>query len=56
MYEKRTSSFPYLERHGVVEPPAIMWMEHDDIRAIEKNLYGLIDTHKSRTFKISRNN
>ncbi len=24
--------FPYLEKHGVTEPPAIMWSEHDDQR------------------------
>ncbi len=35
--------FPYLERHGIVEPPAIMWSEHDEIRAREKKLYELLD-------------
>jgi hypothetical protein len=34
--------FPYLERHGVTQPPAMMWMEHDKIREIEKNLYEFI--------------
>ena len=24
--------FPYLERHGVTQPPAIMWAEHDEQR------------------------
>lgn len=33
--------FPYLEKHGVTEPPAIMWTEHDKIRQIEKDLYRL---------------
>ena len=31
--------FPYLEKHGVTEPPAIMWMEHNKIRGIKKLLY-----------------
>ncbi len=31
--------FPTLEKYGVVEPPKIMWMEHDKIREIKKNLY-----------------
>ena len=31
--------FPILEKHGIREPPAIMWMEHDQIRAAEKMLY-----------------
>ena len=33
--------FPYLERHGVSEPPKIMWMEHDQIRELKKDLYAL---------------
>lgn len=28
--------FPYLERHGVVEPPRVMWAEHDRIRELKK--------------------
>lgn len=24
--------FPFLEKHGITEPPAIMWMEHNQIR------------------------
>lgn len=35
--------FPYLEKHGITQPPAIMWMEHDKIRGIEKSLYALAD-------------
>jgi PAS domain S-box-containing protein len=36
-YEKHeireeNSLFPYLERHGVTQPPAIMWAEHDEQR------------------------
>lgn len=31
--------FPIVEKHGIREPPAIMWMEHDQIRAAEKILY-----------------
>ncbi|MEE8167546.1 MAG: DUF438 domain-containing protein [Candidatus Hydrothermarchaeales archaeon] len=43
--------FPYLEKHGITQPPAIMWMEHDKIREIKKNLYRLIDTHKGMGFQ-----
>lgn len=43
--------FPYIEKHGVTEPPAIMWMEHDKIREIEKNLYKVIDARKDMNFK-----
>ena len=35
--------FPYLEKHGITQPPAIMWMEHDQIREIKKNLYRAVD-------------
>jgi len=30
--------FPYLERHGLIQPPAIMWKEHDDVRELRKTL------------------
>lgn len=42
--------FPYLEKHGITQPPAIMWMEHDQIRAIEKTLYSLLDNHENIAF------
>ncbi|MBN2230250.1 MAG: DUF438 domain-containing protein [Candidatus Thorarchaeota archaeon] len=35
--------FPRLEKHGIVQPPAIMWSEHDIVRGIEKTLFGLFD-------------
>lgn len=28
--------FPYLERHGILEPPKVMWNEHDRIREQKK--------------------
>ena len=37
--------FPYLEKHGITQPPAIMWMEHDQIRGIKRNLY---DSYENR--------
>ena len=33
--------FPVLERHGVAQPPKIMWAEHDMLRAVQKRLAGL---------------
>jgi len=38
--------FPYLEKYGITQPPAIMWMEHDKIREIKKNFYKLIDAYE----------
>ncbi len=35
--------FPKLESRGIVQPPAIMWSEHDTVRGIEKTLFGLFD-------------
>lgn len=35
--------FPYLEKHGITGPPAVMWTEHNQIRQIKKGLYELID-------------
>jgi PAS domain S-box-containing protein len=43
--------FPYLEKHGITQPPAIMWMEHDKIREIEKDLYALIEAHERLEFE-----
>jgi DUF438 domain-containing protein len=34
--------FPVIEKHGITEPPAIMWMEHDQIREQKKKLHKLI--------------
>lgn len=31
--------FSYLEKHGVTEPPKIMWMEHDKIREAKKLIF-----------------
>ncbi len=33
--------FPKLESRGIVQPPAIMWSEHDTVRGIEKTLFEL---------------
>ncbi|HHY96107.1 MAG TPA: DUF438 domain-containing protein, partial [Firmicutes bacterium] len=35
--------FPSLEKHGITEPPAIMWREHDRIRELKKQFYALLD-------------
>jgi len=35
--------FAQLEKYGVTQPPKIMWMDHDRIREVEKNLYELIE-------------
>lgn len=37
--------FPYLEKHGITQPPAIMWSEHDQIRQIEKMIYEAWEMH-----------
>jgi DUF438 domain-containing protein len=34
--------FPALEKHGITEPPAVMWMEHDQIREAKKKLQAAI--------------
>lgn len=43
--------FPYLEKHGITQPPAMMWMDHDKIREIEKNLYKIIDSYGKTEFQ-----
>jgi PAS domain S-box-containing protein len=47
--------FPLLEKHGISEPPAIMWMEHDQIRERKKQLSNLVGSYSPadlRAFKI----
>jgi hypothetical protein len=41
--------FPYIQKHGITQPPAIMWAEHDKIIAIEKILFGVVESHKDVT-------
>lgn len=36
--------FPYLEKHGITQPPAVMWSEHNEIREKKKRFYNLLDT------------
>jgi PAS domain S-box-containing protein len=43
--------FPYLEKHGITQPPAMMWVEHDRIRELEKNLYQLLDARERMKFE-----
>jgi len=43
--------FPYLEKHGITQPPAMMWMDHDKIREMKKNLYTLVDSHERLVFQ-----
>src|SRR4030043_1078833 len=42
--------FPIVEKHGITEPPAIMWMEHDQIREQKKQLHKLIGDLKTSDF------
>jgi len=39
--------FPALERHGITEPPQVMWMEHDHIRSLKKELGQLLSARKA---------
>ena len=43
--------FPYLEKHGIKEPPAVMWMEHDKIREMEKALNALFEGREAMDFQ-----
>ncbi len=43
--------FPMVEKHGVTEPPAIMWMEHDQIREQKKQLHNLISELETSGFE-----
>jgi len=43
--------FPILEKHGVKEPPTIMWMEHNQLRDLKKRLNNLIEKHDAVSFQ-----
>ncbi|MHA1155278.1 MAG: DUF438 domain-containing protein, partial [Candidatus Heimdallarchaeota archaeon] len=43
--------FPYIEKHGLTEPPAQMWIDHDKIRGLEKDLFALADSTEDKSTK-----
>ncbi|MEM4733951.1 MAG: DUF438 domain-containing protein [Candidatus Bathyarchaeia archaeon] len=43
--------FPVIEKHGITEPPAIMWMEHDQIRGYKKKLHQLMQGFSEISFQ-----
>jgi len=43
--------FPILEKHGIAEPPAIMWMEHNQLRDKKKQLRNLIESYSNVNFQ-----
>jgi PAS domain S-box-containing protein len=43
--------FPLLEKHGITEPPAIMWSEHNQIRERKKHLQNLVQTYNTIDFQ-----
>jgi PAS domain S-box-containing protein len=43
--------FPLMEKHGITEPPAIMWMEHNKIRDLEKELHKVVQNWNSVGFQ-----
>jgi hypothetical protein len=43
--------FPILEKHGITEPPAIMWMEHNQLREKKKQFRNLIENYSTMNFE-----
>ncbi len=43
--------FPMIEKHGITEPPAIMWMEHNQIRENKKELQKLAQNWNSTKYQ-----
>jgi hypothetical protein len=43
--------FPLLEKHGVSEPPAVMWMEHNKLREAKKQFNNLVHDYANMDFK-----
>jgi hypothetical protein len=42
--------FPYLEKHGIAEPPAIMWAEHNELKEKKKQLLNLLESRDQMAF------
>ncbi|MGC8575868.1 MAG: DUF438 domain-containing protein [Caldisericum sp.] len=43
MVREENALFPFLEKHDVVQPPQILWNEHDSLRARLKDLRGYLN-------------
>ncbi|MEM3437377.1 MAG: DUF438 domain-containing protein [Nitrososphaerales archaeon] len=43
--------FPLLEKHGITEPPAIMWMEHNQLREKKKRLQEIVENYHTLSFQ-----
>jgi len=43
--------FPALEKHGITEPPAIMWTEHNQLREKKKQLHNLVEKYNAIGFQ-----
>jgi len=43
--------FPILEKHGITEPPAMMWKEHNQIREQKKKLPDIIKNRNAMSFE-----
>ncbi|TET19170.1 DUF438 domain-containing protein [Candidatus Bathyarchaeota archaeon] len=43
--------FPFLEKHGITEPPAVMWIEHNQIRDTKKQLHSTIKNYSAVSFQ-----
>ncbi len=47
--------FPVLEKHGITEPPAMMWKEHNQIREKKKELHNTIQNRNAISFQDFKN-
>lgn len=43
--------FPILEKHGVTEPPAVMWIEHTKLREQKKLFHKLLEEYNKMSFE-----
>jgi len=43
--------FPYLQKHGITEPSAIMWTEHNELKKKKKQLITLLESHEKYAFQ-----
>ncbi len=56
MLREENSLFPFLENHEIVQPPKILWMEHDSLRERIKELRKILENSDEELLKLDFDN
>lgn len=56
MLREENALFPFLENHEIVQPPKILWMEHDNLRERIKELGRILENSDEQLLKFDFDN